>query len=106
MIPTIISAGVATNVVPMHAEITIDMRNLPGDEGNAPLCFVRRAVEFAGLQVTSTFQSKQPCVWSPAIDVAWAFRTAWHRLFALWPKVCGSSTVNDSEKKRRRKKRK
>jgi hypothetical protein len=92
MVPTIISAGVAMNVVPMHSEITVDMRNLPGDVGNTPLCFVKRAVEFAGLQVSHSELESQRCSWAPAIDVTWALGTVWKRLstFGLKARLHGS----------------
>lgn len=49
--PTLAEMGVALNVVPMHAEITVDMRNLPGDTGNAPERFMQRILRAAGYPV-------------------------------------------------------
>lgn len=51
VVPTMVHAGVALNVVPMHSEISVDMRNLPGDEHGAPRRFMLRALRAAGVAV-------------------------------------------------------
>lgn len=51
MVPTVVRAGVATNVVPMHSEVTFDMRLLPGDEGDTATEHVLRALRGAGARV-------------------------------------------------------
>lgn len=45
------SMGVAQNVVPMHSEISVNMRTLPGDMGDLPRSFMLRMLREAGVQV-------------------------------------------------------
>lgn len=53
-VPTLVStAGSATNVVPAHSAVTIDMRTLPGDDGHAPLQHLLHMLRGAGLQEAS-----------------------------------------------------
>jgi hypothetical protein len=59
IVPTFLSMGVATNVVPMHSTITVDMRNLPGDEGGAPERFLQHILRAAGVAVKG--QAQRPC---------------------------------------------
>ena len=53
VVPTLASMGVAMNVVPTHSEITVDMRNLPGDEDGAPRRFMLHALRAAGVAVAA-----------------------------------------------------
>ena len=48
VVPTLAEMGVALNVVPMHASITVDMRNLPGDVGPEPRRFMYRMLHASG----------------------------------------------------------
>ena len=58
-VPTMASMGVALNVVPMHSEIFVDMRNLPGDEGVLPEQFMKRALTKAGCRFEGDEQSNR-----------------------------------------------
>lgn len=52
-VPTLVRAGVATNVVPMHSELTFDMRLLPGDDGDTATAHVVRALRSTGVRLVN-----------------------------------------------------
>lgn len=66
-VPTFVSMGVASNVVPTHSDVTLDMRTLPGDEGNAPLQHLLRMLQGAGLRVVGKDQASEE-----QIKLAWS----------------------------------
>lgn len=47
---TKISSGVASNVIPQHGELTVNMRTLAGQGGDAPLRYLTQRIAQTGWQ--------------------------------------------------------
>ncbi len=69
--PNVMTAGTKTNVIPDAAEVTIDIRALPGETAETVEELVREALGDLGQQVEVTFDFAEPSTESPMDTPLW-----------------------------------